>query len=77
MAMFPAVQSEEGVEAALGVPGWAGVGGGRRLQEAVQVAVSVLPEEVVFGAPFVVAPFLLPPPLEGCVGLWGSWRTCL
>ena len=70
MVMFPAVVSKEGVEAVLGVPGWAGVGGGCRLRQGAHFAVSVLPEEVVFRAPFAVAPFLLLPSLEGCMGRW-------
>ena len=69
--MFPAVESKEGVEALPGVPGPAGIGRGCRLPEGVHAAVSVLPEKKsVFPAQLVVAPFLLPPPLEGHPGCW-------
>ena len=68
---FPAVERKKGVEAVPGVPGWLGLGRGCRLQEGVHGAVpSVFPEKVVFWAPLVVAPFRLPPPLEGRVVRW-------
>ena len=70
MVMFPAVERKEGLEAVSGVPKWGGVGCGCRLQGGVKGAVSVLPEKVVFWAPLVVAPSLLPPPLEGRPGRW-------
>ena len=50
LVMFPAV------EAVLAVLRWAGHSGGRRLGEDARVPVGVLPEEVVFRAPFLVAP---------------------
>ena len=66
MAVFPAVECKEGVEAVSGVPGRAGVGRGCRLQEGVHGAFpGILPEKVVLRAALVVGPFLLPPPLEG------------
>ena len=66
--VFPAVERKEGVEAVPGVSGWAGVGLGCRSQERVHGAVPrVFPEKVVFWAPLVVAPFRLPPSLEGRV----------
>ena len=68
MAVFPAVQCKKGVEAVPGVPGRAGVGRGCRFQEGVHGAFpGVFPAKVVFRAPLVVAPSLLPPPLEGRV----------
>ena len=74
--MFPAVERREGVEAVPAVPGWVGVGRGWRYQEGVHGAVpSVFPEEVVFWAPLVVAPFCLPPPLEVAWCAGSSWRT--
>ena len=71
VAVFPSVERKGGVEAVLGVRGWAGLGCGCRFQEGVQGAFpGVFPEKVVFRAPLVVAPFLLPPPLEGSVVCW-------
>ena len=61
VVVVPAVECKEGVEAVLGVPGWAGVGRGCHFQEGVHGAFpGVLPEKVVFWAPLVVASFSLP-----------------
>ena len=71
VAVFQAVECKEGVEAVPGVPGWAGVGRGCRFQEGVHGAYpGVFPEKVVIRSPLVVAPFLLPAPLEGRVVRW-------
>ena len=52
------------------VPGRAGVGFGRCLQEGVRGAFpGVFPEQVFLCAQLVVVPFLLLPPLEGRVVL--------
>ena len=68
VAVFPAVECYEGVEAVPGVPGRAGVGFGCRFQEGVLGAFpGVSPEKVFLRAPLVVVPFLLLPPLEGRV----------
>ena len=68
VVVSPAVGRRECVEAVPGVPGWAGVGRGCRLQEGVHGALpSVFREKVIFWAPLVVALFRLPPPLEGRV----------
>ena len=49
-------------------PGWAGVGCGCGLQEGVHGAFpGVFRQKVVLQAPLIVAPFRLPPPLEGRV----------
>ena len=72
VAVFPAVERYEGVEAVPGVPGWARVGFGCRFQEGVLGAFpGVFPEKVFVRAPLVVVPFPLPPSLEGRVVLWG------
>ena len=66
VVVSPAVRRKEGVEAVPGAPGSAGVGRGCRYQEGVHGAFpGVFPEKVVFRARLVVAPFRLPPPLEG------------
>ena len=71
VAQFPAVECKEGAEAVSGVPGRAGVGRGCRFQEGVHGASpGIFPEKVVLGAPLVVVPYLLPPPLEGRVVRW-------
>ena len=71
VAVFPAVECKEGVEAVFGVPWQAGVGCGCRLPEGVHGAFAgVFPEKVVLRAPLVVVSFLLPPPLEGRVVRW-------
>ena len=70
VVMCPAVEAEEGVEDVLALSGPAGVGCGCCLQEGICVGVSVLPEEFVFIAPFVVAPHLLLPTLQRCAGGW-------
>ena len=70
VVMLSAVECKEGVEALPVAPGWTGVGRDCCLEEGPHGAVSALPERVIFWAPLVVAPFLLPPPLEG------SWRKC-
>ena len=52
------------------VPGRAGVGFGCCFQEGVRGAFpGVFPEKVLLCAPLVGVPFLLLPPLEGCVVL--------
>ena len=54
-----------------GVPGRAGLGFGCCLQEGVHGAFpGVVSQKVFLCAPLVVVPFLLLPPLEGCVVLW-------
>ena len=76
VVVLPAVERKKGVEAVPGVPNWAGVGRGWRFQEGVHGAVpGVFPQKVVFWAPLVVAPFRLPPPLEGRVVRWEFRRT--
>ena len=71
VAVFPAVECEEGVEVVPGVPGWAGVGRRCGFQEGVHGAFpGVFPEKVVLGAPLVALSFLLPPPLEGLLVRW-------
>ena len=71
VAVFPAVEHNQGLEAVPDVPRSAGVGCGCRLQEGVHGAFpGVFPEKVVFRAPLVVAPFLLPPTMEGRVVGW-------
>ena len=71
VAVFRAVESKEGVEAVPDFPGQAEVGRGRRFQEGVHGAFpGDFPENVVLRAPLVVAPFLLPPPLEGRAVPW-------
>ena len=68
VVMFPAVERKEGVEAMPGVPGPAGVACGCRFQEGVHGTMPrVFPEKVVLWAPLIVAPFRLPPTLEGRV----------
>ena len=68
VAVFPAVERKEEVEAVPGVPGRGGVGRGCRFQEGVHGSfVGVFPEKVLFQSPLVAVPFLLPPPLEGRV----------
>ena len=47
-----------------------GVVRGCRVQEGIEVAVSILPKDVVFGAAGIVAPFLLLPSLDDCVARW-------
>ena len=74
MAMIPTVERKEGVEAVPGVPGWAGIGCGSRLEEGMHCAVSFVPEKVVFWAPFVVAPFHLPPPFNAFMHAWDILR---
>ena len=68
--MLSALESQGGVKAVLGVAGRAKVGSGCRFQDGVTIAVGVLPEEVILGAPLVVAPFLLPPNLGVRVDRW-------
>ena len=71
VVVLPVVERKEGVEALPGVPGWAGLGRGCRFQEGVHGAVpGVFPEKIVIWAPLVVAPFRLPPALEGCLVRW-------
>ena len=71
VAVFPAVECKEGVEAVPGVPRRAGVGGGCCFQEGVHGAFpGVFPENVVLRAPLVVPSSLLPQPLEGRVVRW-------
>ena len=71
VAVFSAVECKEGVEPVPVVSGRAGVGRGCRFQEGVHgVYADVFPERVVPRAPLVVAPCLLPPPLEGRVFRW-------
>ena len=71
VAVFPAVECKEGVEAVPGVPRREGVGRGCRFQKGVHGAFrGVFPDKVVLHAPLVVVPFLLPPPLEGRVVRW-------
>ena len=78
VVVFPAAEGKEGVEAVPGVRRWAGVGPGCRLQEGVHgVVPGVLPEKFVFLAPLVVAPFRLPPPLEGHVVRSELWQDAL
>ena len=71
VAVFPAVDCKEDVEAVPGVPRREGVGCGCRFQEGVHgIFLGVLLEKVVLRAPLSLAPFLLPPPLQGRVGRW-------
>ena len=77
VVIFPPVESQEGVEAVPGVPGWAWLGCGCRLQEGVLGALPiVLPDKVIFWAPLAVATPHLPPALEGRMGRGSSWGTC-
>ena len=71
VVVLPAVERKEGLEAVPGLPWWAGVSRGCHFQEGAHDAFpGVFPEKVVFRAPLVVAPFGLPPPLEGRVVRW-------